>query len=79
MPADRRNVTNPELKALLDRVNPTGDGKIALADMRRTLTKLLPPETGHRIKRITPGSMPSLSDSLNDLHLSRYEKVVAAF
>lgn len=81
MPADRRQVANPELKALLDRVDPEGEGHISLGAMRKTLTKLLPPaETGKILaKRVTSSSMPSLSSSLENLHMSRYERVVAAF
>jgi len=80
IPKDRRDVHNPELKALLQRLDPGEEGHVTLANMRKTLTKLLPPpDTGHHAKRITTQSMPSLSASLENLHMSRYERTLAAF
>ena len=82
IPTERREVHNPELKALLQRLDPAGAGEVPLAQMKKTLTKLLPPPEefgGQRPKRIGSQSMPSLSASLDALQLSRYERAVAAF
>ena len=82
IPTERREVHNPELKALLQRLDPAGAGEVPLAQMKKTLTKLLPPTEefgGQRPKRIGSQSMPSLSASLDALQLSRYERAVAAF
>jgi Ca2+-binding EF-hand superfamily protein len=82
IPTERREVHNPELKALLQRLDPAGAGEVPLAQMKKTLTKLLPPTDefgGQRPKRIGSQSMPSLSASLDALQLSRYERAVAAF
>lgn len=80
VPTDRRNVQNRELKALLDRVDPEGQGHISLASMRRTLTKLLPPPSPERVhaKRTTSQSMPSLL-TLEQRQMSQYDQYVAAF
>jgi len=81
VPPERRgNVNHPELKALLDRVDPTGEGKMSLPAMRKTLVKLLPAEPeGGRSKRVTAASMSSITSSLENLHMSRYERTIAAF
>ena len=52
-----------ELKALLDKVDPDGDGHIPLSSLRKTLTKLLPPlpaSDASRQPRIMSQSLPSL-------------------
>jgi len=82
MPRERREaVQNPELKALLSRLDPEGVGTLPLATMKKTLSKLLPPEEpgSRKATRINSSSMPSLSQSLEDLHTSRYERALAAF
>lgn len=81
VPNDRRQVQNRELKALLDRVDPDGDGHISLASMRKTLTKLLPPppDHGHRPKKMTSASLPSLLTLEQRQTLSQYDQYVAAF
>mmetsp|Transcript_27558 Transcript_27558/g.70195 ORF Transcript_27558/g.70195 Transcript_27558/m.70195 type:complete len:516 (+) Transcript_27558:87-1634(+) len=83
IPPERRAVQNPELKALLRRLDPDDQGEIPLAKMRSTLTKLLPPEDESALhkgpKKHGTQSMPSLTSSLETLHMSRYEKAVAAF
>lgn len=80
VPRERRNVENRELKALLDRVDPDGDGHISLSSMRRTLTRLLPraEEHGNRSKRLTSASLPSLL-TLEQKKMSQYDQYVAAF
>ena len=72
---------NRELKALLDRVDPDGDGHISLASMRKTLTKLLPPPADHsrRPARMTSSSLPSLLTLEQRQTLSQYDQYVAAF
>ena len=82
MPAARRNVQNPELKALLARVDPEGDGRVAFSSMRKTLNKLLPPpdEPGApRSRHLGSQSLPSLSASFETQKKSRYERALAAF
>ena len=64
LPQGRRRVQNRELKALLDRVDPQGEGTIALSSMKRTLTKLLPPMEEAKAKaaaKLTSASLPSLT------------------
>ena len=81
VPKDRRAVQNKELKALLDRVDPDGDGHISLSSMRKTLTKLLPPPPASeaRPKRLTSQSLPSLLTLEQRETLSQYDQYVAAF
>lgn len=81
VPTDRRQVQNRELKALLDRVDPDGDGHISLASMRKTLTKLLPPPPANeaRPKKLTSASLPSLLTLEQRQTLSQYDQYVAAF
>ena len=80
VPPDRRNVQSRELKAVLDRVNPSGDGHILLKSMRKELTKLMPPpaDVPRHAKRMTSASVPSLL-TLEQRQLSQYDQYVAAF
>ena len=76
VPRDRRNVQNRELKALLDRIDPEGEGHLSLSSMRRVLTKLLPSAsepTEHRTKRLISASLPSLL-STEEKKMSQYER-----
>jgi len=66
---------------LLNRVDPQQECNIPLANMRKTLTKLLPPKTelAHRSKRFSSKSLPSLLTLEQKNDLSRYEQFVEAF
>jgi len=82
VPADHRGgVQNRELKALLDKVDPDGDGHIPLSSLRKTLTKLLPPlpaSDASRQPRIMSQSLPSLL-TLEQKTSSAYDQYLAAF
>lgn len=81
LPKNRRKVTNPELTSLLKRVDPEETCTIPLSNMRKTLTKLLPPkqELARKPKRFTSNSLPSLLTLEQKNELSRYDQFVAAF
>jgi hypothetical protein len=76
LPKNRRKVTNPELTSLLKRVDPEETCTIPLSNMRKTLTKLLPPkqELARKPKRFTSNSLPSLLTLEQKNELSRYDR-----
>ena len=81
VPPERRNIQNRELKALLNRIDPDGAGHIPLSSMRKTLTKLLPPEPEAKKHAARPAASKSLPSLLTQeqRNMSQYEQYMAAF
>lgn len=72
----------PELKALLERLDPEATGHIPIGPIRRELSRLLPPlpeKTAQRSTRMGgSASLPSLL-SQEQKQMSQYDQYVAAF
>jgi Ca2+-binding EF-hand superfamily protein len=85
LPKDRRDAHDKELKAVFDRVDPQGQGRISLPSVKKAVTKMVPspPPPSRRPRSVTASSqsMPSLyKPALKEKSTaSLHEKCMAVF